>query len=59
MIITNNVLCAEPGRLLTNGDVYSDTVYLSYLDSIDNWTEIPITEIPEETLIELGFPPGN
>ena len=32
------------GMMLTNGEVYSDEVYLSVNDNPDNWHEIPIEE---------------
>ena len=40
-------LKAEEGYLLTNGEIYSDLVYLSDLDSPDNWEEITVEEAQE------------
>ena len=33
------ILEAEPGFLITNGEVYGKKVYLSPLDNQDNWYE--------------------
>lgn len=35
------VLEPDEGNVLTNGDVYSDKVYLGKNDSPDNWREVP------------------
>ena len=40
-------LKAKEGYLLTNGEIYSDLVYLSDLDSPDNWKEITVEEARE------------
>lgn len=42
----NNMIELTPkeGYILTNGEIYSDHVYLSYLDSPDNWEEITVEE---------------
>lgn len=40
MIIEGNVLTAGSGKLLTNGSVYSEQVYLGIYDSPDNWREV-------------------
>lgn len=37
-------ITASEGMILTNGEVYSDEVYLSVNDSADNWHEITIEE---------------
>lgn len=42
-------LKAKPGYVYTNGTVCGDTVYLSDIDSPDNWTEIP-----EENAAEIA-----
>ena len=47
MIIENNVLTANEGKVLTNGEIYSSQIYLGIHDSSDNWYEIPSNEIPE------------
>ena len=47
MIIENNVLTAEEGYVLTNGETYGKQVFLSAYDSPNNWYEIPENEIPE------------
>ena len=48
MIINGNVITAEDGMILTNGETYSTQVYLGKWDSPDNWWEIPEDEIPTE-----------
>lgn len=40
MIIENNILRAENGKLLTNGDTFGKIVYLGKNDSADNWYEV-------------------
>ena len=35
------------GMILTNGETYSDQVYLGANDSLDNWHEIPLEEYNE------------
>lgn len=40
-------LTASEGMTLTNGETYSKEIYLGCNDSIDNWREIPESEIPE------------
>ena len=37
-------LKAKKGYVWTNGDLYSNSVYLSDLDSVENWKEITIEE---------------
>lgn len=41
------ILTPAEGKYLTNGETYSQTVYLGKFDSADSWTEVD--EIPEET----------
>lgn len=43
-----NVLTAAEGKWLTNGQTYSQQVWLGVRDSVDNWHEIPEEEVPEE-----------
>ena len=40
MIINGNILQADDGKWLTNGDTFGKTVYLGINDSADNWHEI-------------------
>lgn len=40
MIIENNVLKADNGMILTNGETFGHTVCLGIGDSVDNWHEI-------------------
>lgn len=39
------VLEASDGMVLTNGEIYSDKVYLGVNDSPENWHEIPDGEV--------------
>lgn len=39
------ILEPEEGYLLTNGETYSDKVFLAYNDSPSNWWEVPIEEV--------------
>lgn len=48
MIIENNHLIAEEGKVLTNGEVYTTELYLGIRDTPQNWQEINIEEIPPE-----------
>lgn len=48
MIIEGNVITADEGMVLTNGETYSKKVYLGIHDSPDNWQEIPEEDVPEE-----------
>lgn len=43
-------LQAKEGYLLTNGEAYSDHVYLSDLDSPESWTEITEEEARERQM---------
>lgn len=55
-----NALRPRDGYILTNGNVYSDQVFLSVLDSADNWAERELTShicrIPN---LYLPFVPGQ
>ena len=44
------VLEPEEGMILTNGEVYSEKVYLGTNDSPKNWREVPASEKPEDHL---------
>lgn len=59
MIQSGNMLTPEDGYVLSNADVYSDRVYLSVLDSEDNWQESAVTEdILKVPGLYLDFAPG-
>jgi hypothetical protein len=63
MIIENNVLKADIGMMLTNGETFGKTVCLGKYDSADNWHEITeeeaerlqnaLAEAPTETEADL------
>jgi hypothetical protein len=40
------ILTPDEGCLLTNGEIYSDMVFLGTLDSPSNWHDIKIEEVP-------------
>ena len=48
MIIEGNVIRPDDGMVLTNGETYSDCVYLGIHDSPSNWHEIPQEDVPGE-----------
>lgn len=54
MIIDGNVLKAEEGKWLTNGDTFGKTVSLGINDSADNWHEITDEESEEITNKEMS-----
>jgi len=45
---------AEEGYVLTNGEVYSTSVYLGINDSPENWREIPESEVPTDDSEGMG-----
>ena len=47
-------LIPSDGYVLTNGETYSEKVYLGINDSPDNWWEIPESEVPEQIESEIG-----
>lgn len=48
MKIEGNVLTADEGKWLTNGQTYSQQVWLGVRDSVNNWQEVDESEVPEE-----------
>lgn len=48
MNIKRNVLTADEGKWLTNGQTYSQQVWLGVRDSIENWHEVDESEVPGE-----------
>lgn len=45
------VVEADIGKVLTNGETFSKKVYLSHLDSLDNWYEIDENDLPEDIIL--------
>lgn len=45
------VLTSEDAKVLTNGDTFSNQVYLGIHDSSNNWWEINIQDIPEDIIL--------
>ncbi len=46
-IINLVVVIPADGKILTNGKIYSEKVYLGIYDDINNWYEVDINEAPE------------
>lgn len=40
MTINKNIITADEGFVLTNGEAYGEKIYLSSNDTLDNWHEI-------------------
>lgn len=45
MTINGNIITAAEGKLLTNGETYSEQVYLGIYDSPDNWREVDEADV--------------
>lgn len=43
------MLIADEGKMLTNGETYTSVVYLGKDENIDNWQEINADEVPNES----------
>ena len=54
MIINDNVLKADEGMTLTNGEAFGKVVYLGINDSVENWHEITDEEAEELRKVDLG-----
>lgn len=52
MIIENNILKADEGKILTNGETFGTIVYLGTNDSVENWQEK--TQEEYETILVEG-----
>lgn len=50
MTIENNRITADEDKILTNGEVYSEEVYLGIYDSPENWHEILKEKMPQEEI---------
>jgi hypothetical protein len=48
MKIQDNVITPEDGKWLTNGQTYSQQVWLGVRDSLENWREVDESNVPEE-----------
>jgi hypothetical protein len=48
MTIQDNILTADEGKWLTNGQTYSQQVWLGINDSPSNWHEVDESEVPED-----------
>ena len=58
MIINDNVLKADEGMTLTNGEAFGKTIYLGINDSVENWHEITDKEAEELQKVDLGTADG-
>ena len=54
MIINDNVLKADEGMTLTNGEAFGKTIYLGINDNKSNWSEITDEEAEELRKVDLG-----
>lgn len=54
MIINDNVLKADEGMTLTNGEAFGKVVYLGINDSMNNWHKITDEEAKELRKVDLG-----
>ena len=52
MIINDNVLKADEGMTLTNGEAFGKTIYLGINDNKSNWREITDIEAEELQKVE-------
>lgn len=52
MIINDNVLKADEGMTLTNGEAFGKTIYLGINDDKGNWREITDIEAEELQKVE-------
>lgn len=52
MIINDNVLKANEGMTLTNGEAFGKTIYLGINDDKSNWREITDIEAEELQKVE-------
>lgn len=52
MIINDNVLKADEGMTLTNGEAFGKTIYLGINDNKNNWKEITDIEAEELQKVE-------
>lgn len=46
------MIIADEGKILKNGDTYSNVVYLGVDENADNWQEINANEMPNEEVNE-------
>lgn len=51
---TRQVLCADDGMLLTNGETYCRAGWLAVGADAGAWTEVPESEAPDEDVTLLG-----
>ena len=48
MDLNPRMLAADEGKTLTDGETYSQVVYLGKDESVDNWQEVDESEVTEE-----------
>lgn len=48
MTIQDNIITPEEEKWLTNGQTYSQQVWLGVRDSVDNWHEVNESDVPKE-----------
>lgn len=55
MKIEGNIITPDDGKWLTNGQTYSQQVWLGVRDSIEKWHEVDESEVPEEWKGEKNY----
>ena len=50
---TRSILYADEGMMLTDGTTYGKVVYLAEGESADAWREVPESEIPSESEVDM------
>lgn len=50
MKIDGNIITPDAGKWLTNGQTYSQQVWLGVRDSVENWHEVDESDVPKEWL---------
>lgn len=49
LYLNPRMLVADEGKTLTDGEIYSQVVYLGKNENPDNWQEIDQEDIPQES----------
>ena len=52
MDLNPRMLAADEGKTLTDGETYSQVVYLGKNESVDNWQEVNESEVTENEELE-------
>lgn len=52
LYLNPRMLVADEGKTLTDGETYSQVVYLGKNESVDNWQEVNESEVTENEELE-------